>query len=82
MEELQKEVQKTKIDTAIITETKRKNTGSENLGKYVMIYCGVPNSHWATSGVAVLLRNDWKQNLQDYTWILDRIILTRLKLLN
>jgi hypothetical protein len=39
-----------------------------------MIYCGIPNNQWAASGVAVLIRKDWKQRIQDYTWISDRII--------
>jgi len=40
-EELQTELLKRKIDTAIIIETKKKNKGSEDIGNYVMIYCGV-----------------------------------------
>jgi len=39
-EELQTELLKRKIDIAIITETKKKNNGSEDIGNYVMIYCG------------------------------------------
>ena len=46
-EELQTELLKWKTDIAIITETKKKNKGSEDIGNYVMIYCGVPanNGH-------------------------------------
>ena len=36
-EELQKELHKGKIDIAIITQTNKKNKGSEDLGKYAMI---------------------------------------------
>ena len=46
MEELQKELMKRKIDISILTETKKKNKGSEDIGNYLMIYCGVPtNGH-------------------------------------
>jgi exonuclease III len=47
-----------------------------------MICCGVPANQWASSGVAIVIRKDWKQRIQDYTWISDRIIETRIKILN
>ena len=47
-----------------------------------MIYCGVPASQWASSGVAIAVRKDWKHKIQGYTWIADRIIETRIKVLN
>ena len=46
MEELQTELLNRKIDIAIITETQKKNKGSEDIGNYTVIYCGVP----ATNG--------------------------------
>ena len=71
-----------KIDIAIKTETKKKNKGSEDTGNYVMIYYGVPANKWASSGVAIAIRKNWKHNIKDYTWISDRIIETRKKVLN
>jgi exonuclease III len=47
-----------------------------------MIYCGVPANQWASSGVAIAIRKDWKNKIQDYTWISERIIETRIKVLN
>jgi exonuclease III len=47
-----------------------------------MIYSGVPENKWAVSGVAILIRKDWKNKIQDYTWISDRIVVTRPSLLN
>jgi exonuclease III len=81
-EEFQTELLERKIDIAIITETKKKNKGSEDIGKYVMIYSGVPANQWASSGVGIVIRKDWKHRIQDYTWISDRIIETRIKILN
>jgi len=49
---------------------------------YVMIYCGVPADQWASPGVAIAISKDWKHKIQDYTWISDRIIETRIKVLN
>jgi hypothetical protein len=42
-----------------------------------MIYSGVPTNQWASSGVAIAIRKDWKHKIRDYTWISDRIIETR-----
>jgi len=47
-----------------------------------MIYCGVPANQWASSAVTIANRKDLKQKIQDHTWISDRIIETRIKLLN
>jgi len=47
-----------------------------------MIYCGVPANQLASSGVAIAVRKDWKHKIQDYSWISDRIIETRIKVLN
>jgi len=47
-----------------------------------MIYCRVPANQWVSSGVAFAIRKDWKHKIQDYTWISDRIIETRIKVLN
>jgi exonuclease III len=80
--DLQTELQKRKIDIAVITETKKKNKGSEDIDKYIMIYSGVPDNKWAVSRVAILIRKDWKNKKQDDTWISDRTVVTRLSLLN
>jgi hypothetical protein len=79
---IQTELPKRKTDIGIITEIKKKNKGSEDRGYYVMIYCGAPGNQWAPSGRAIAIRKDWKHTLQDYTWISDRIIETRIKVLN
>ena len=81
-EKLQTELLKRKIDIAIITETTKKNKRSEDIGNYVMIYCRVPANQWASSGVAIAVRKDWKHKIHDYTRISDRIIETRIKVLN
>jgi hypothetical protein len=43
--------------------------------------CGVPANQWV-SGLAIAIRKDWKHKIQDCTWISDRIIETRIKVLN
>jgi hypothetical protein len=63
----------------VITSKKEKNKGSEDIGNYVMIYCGVPANQWASSGVAIAIRKDWRHKIQDYTWILSRSRCARLR---
>ena len=41
MEELQTELNEREIDPAIITETKEKNNGSDDIGNYIIILFGV-----------------------------------------
>jgi hypothetical protein len=47
-----------------------------------MIYCGVPANQWASSEIATAIREVWKHKIQDYTCISDRIIETRMKVLD
>jgi len=47
-----------------------------------MIYCGVPANQWASSGVAIAIRKDWKHKIQVSTRISDGIIETKVKVLN
>jgi len=49
-EKLQTELLKRKIDIPFITETNKKNKGSEDIGNYVMIYSRVPANQWVSSG--------------------------------
>jgi len=39
-----------------------------------MINCGVPANQWASSGVAIAIKKDWKHKIQDYTWISDAFV--------
>jgi hypothetical protein len=47
-----------------------------------MINSGVTAKQWASSGVAILTGKDWKHKIQDYIWVSDRIIETRIRVLN
>lgn len=77
--ELQKELKDMKVDIAVITETKKKLKGSKELEDYIMLYSGVPGNKRASSGVAVLLRKEWKTRIHSYNFINDRIINVRIK---
>jgi hypothetical protein len=79
-EELTKELEERKLDTAIVSETKKKNKGSTDIGSYVIIYSGVPNENWAASGVALLIRKLLRNRILGYTWISPRIIQVKLRI--
>ena len=64
-----------------LKETKKK-TKDQETDNYVMIFCGVPANQCASSALRISVRKDWKHKMQDYTWISDRIIETRIKVLN
>jgi exonuclease III len=49
--------------------------------KKVMIYSGVPREEWASSGIAILVRKDWKNRIIDYKWISQRTVQLGLKIL-
>ena len=49
---------------------------------YVMIYCGLPANQWPSSGVPITIRKEWEHKKQDDAWTSDRIIETRIKVLN
>jgi exonuclease III len=63
LDELNRELRNRKIDIAVISEIKRKSKGSKELENYVMIYSEVPREEWASSGVAILVRKDWKNRI-------------------
>jgi hypothetical protein len=77
-DDLDKELKGRKIDIAVISKTKKKNEGSKELENYIMISSGVPSEEWASSGIAILVRKDWKNRIIGYEYILPRIVRLRL----
>jgi exonuclease III len=80
LEELTKELEERKLDIAIVSETKKKNKGSTDIGSYVMIYSRVPNENWAASGVTLLIRKHLRNRILGYTWISPRIIHVKMRI--
>lgn len=75
--ELENELMSKRINIAVISETKLKCKGTKDLDNYVMIYNGKPQNERASSGVAILIDKKWKNKLHSYTFINDRILMTR-----
>jgi exonuclease III len=80
LDELNRELGNRKIDIAVILETRKKSKVSKELDNYVMIYSGVPRE--ASSGVAILVRKDWKNRIIDCKWISTRNVQLKTKNFN
>lgn len=78
--ELNDVLRKQKVNIAIITETKKKLKGTKDMNDYTMIYSGVSQEKRACCGVAILIDNKWKSKIVNYTYINERILITRLKI--
>ena len=55
MNEVTHEIRELNVDVAVITETKKKGQGSENLGHHDHFFSGVPKQKRAQQGVSILI---------------------------
>ena len=70
------------MDIISLTETKRKGKGSEEVGNYVHIYCGVGREERAQSGVSIAIRKNLKKFIKSWEQISDRIMQVQLDIMN
>ncbi|XP_054708323.1 uncharacterized protein LOC129218133 [Uloborus diversus] len=77
--ELINRLKKRSINIAVITETKKKLKGTQDIDDFVMLYSGVPQNKRAACGVAILLDKTWKNKIVNYTFVNERMIIVRLK---
>jgi hypothetical protein len=74
MEEIIIEINIMKMDLAVLTETKKKGTGSETLGNYIHHFNGVKKYERAKRGVSVLINKKWKGSIKNWVSIDERIL--------
>jgi hypothetical protein len=79
MEELLTEIERMKIDITVVTETKKKGTGSMEIGGKIFLYSGVEKNRRAASGEGIILNQSRRKRITAYTWASDRIIKLKLK---
>lgn len=72
--EIIKEMENRNIDMLVVSETKKKGKGSEEIGDYIFLYSGVEREKRAASGVGIMLHKRLKSRILGYSWISDRII--------
>lgn len=78
--EVFREIGRFKIDICVITETKKKGNGTENVGDYIHLYSGVDKSIRAKRGVAIIIHKRFKNNIIGWEGIDERIITAELKI--
>ena len=72
--EVTHEIRERNVDVALITETKKKGQGSENLGHYDHFFSGVPKQKRAQQGVSILIRKKFRKYIKTWEAINSRII--------
>lgn len=78
--ELIKELEEMKVNISVITETKKKMKGTDQIGKHIMIYSGVTAKQRAAKGVATIVDEKWKTRIESYAFIDERILTTIFKI--
>lgn len=68
------ELKELNIDLAAITETKRKEQESENLGAYDHFYSGVSKTTRASKGISVIIHRRWRKYIKIWEAVSERII--------
>lgn len=74
------EIRRLQMDIVVLTETKRKGTGTEQLENYVHIYSGVDKANRAKAGVSLLISKKFAKNIKDWSTLNERIIMAELKI--
>lgn len=67
-------MEKHKIDICAISETKRKGKGNIAYPGYILQYSGKEKSERAKTEVGILIREKYRQNIEDVQYINERII--------
>jgi exonuclease III len=66
MKEIIREVSTMKMDVVVLTETKKKEAGSETLGNYIHLFSGVKKYERAKRGVSVLINKKLKGSIKNW----------------
>lgn len=67
------EIEKSKLDIVVLTETKVKGNGQEMIGNLVHIWSGVDKSERARAGVSIVIRGKHKRCVSFYDMVSERI---------
>lgn len=68
------------MDIIALSETKKKGSGCEEIGKYIHIYSGVSRDKRAKRGVSIAIRKDLKRNIKSWESINENIIRVDIKM--
>ncbi|XP_049782515.1 craniofacial development protein 2-like [Schistocerca cancellata] len=68
------------MDVVILSETKKKGQGEEELDNYVHTWSGVSKAARAKAGVSIMIKKSWKKRITNWTFINQRIITVEMTL--
>jgi hypothetical protein len=74
MEEIISEIIVMKMHVVVLTETKKKGTGSETLENYIYLFSGVKKYERAQRGVSIFTNKKWKSSIRNRELIDERIL--------
>ena len=63
-----------KMDVVVLTETKKKGTGSETLENYIHLVSRMKKYERAKGGVSILINKKWKGSIKNWESIDERIL--------
>ena len=72
--EVFQELRKMNIDIAVLTEVKKKGSGTEEINEYLHIYSGVPKDQRARCGVSIVLKKKFKNMIKSWDTVDERLI--------
>jgi len=56
-------IKKVNVDIAVISETKKKLKGSQELDDYILLYSGVSKNRRAAAGIAIMIKAKFKKRI-------------------
>ena len=62
------------VVVVVLTETKKRGTGSETLGNYIHLFSGVKKYERDKRGVSILINTKWKGSIKNWEAIDERIL--------
>lgn len=80
MDTIISEVSKLNLDIVTLTETKKKENGSNTVGDYVHIYTGVSKEKRAARGVSLIVNKNLKNKIMNWEAIDENILQLNIRL--
>ena len=74
------EVKNYNIDITILSETKRKGCGNEEVDGCIHFWSGVEKHQRASAGVSIIIKNSLKKFIDNYEYVSERILTVTLKI--
>lgn len=73
------ELQEMDMDITVMSKTKKKASGTEEIGPYIHIWSGVPKDQRGSKGVSIVIKKKYKKDLRNWEAIDERIIKVNLE---